>query len=612
MSVHYKFKSTLDYDTVSFDGLHISVADLKKAIFHQKRIGKNTDFDLQITNAQTKEDYTDDNALIAKNTSLIVARVPLTVQQKRSWDRNEAPSFSNLKDESNLGRAVDLTRLDGSEEDKIRAMMTQSTQDYDPSNYMKIRGANQTGDVPANYRCYKCHQPGHWIKNCPLGTNQEPIEIKKSTGIPRSFMVPVEGPRVPGAMMTPTGQYAVPAIDHQAYKEGKKERPPFSQDPEPAIEKPEIPEDLLCNICKDLLTDAVMIPCCGNSFCDECIRTFLLESEEHECPDCNEKDVSPETLIPNRFLRNAVMNFKNETGYAKRQTYRQSSQTNRQSTVQLEQQKTDQATSQISNQNKSVQPSNATNVSSQEYTESQTANFDSIQQQFPARTVQPQTTLPETTSESDLQSDSVTKLTTDEETEVPPPPGTEPLLPIPAIGSSPERDRERSDPPSREKKERENEYLGERQSRERRRSFSRDGYRDRSGERGRRIENLRPVNRRRSLSPRHSQHSDYSSQGAPLQHLMNPPPSKKIIKDYHLMMDIIHPIYIMIMPYVDQLKIVQALQLLMNHIYMCLLPVINHLCYLFHQEKIVFLNQAIISLHLMYLHIIHLYYQIHI
>ena len=59
-------------------------------------------------------------------------------------------------------------------------------------------------------------------------------------------------------------------ISSQAYKEGKKERPPFSQDPEPAVEKPEIPEDLLCNICKDLLTDAVMIPCCGNSFCDEC------------------------------------------------------------------------------------------------------------------------------------------------------------------------------------------------------------------------------------------------------------------------------------------------------------------------------------------------------
>lgn len=55
MSVHYKFKSALDFDTIAFDGLHISVDDLKKAILHQKRLGKTVDFDLQITNAQTKE-----------------------------------------------------------------------------------------------------------------------------------------------------------------------------------------------------------------------------------------------------------------------------------------------------------------------------------------------------------------------------------------------------------------------------------------------------------------------------------------------------------------------------------------------------------------------------
>lgn len=47
------------------------------------------------------------------------------------------------------------------------------------------------------------------------------------------------------------------------------------------------------------------------------IRTTLLESEDHECPDCHEKDISPATLIPNRFLRNSVSNFKNETGYHK-------------------------------------------------------------------------------------------------------------------------------------------------------------------------------------------------------------------------------------------------------------------------------------------------------
>lgn len=47
------------------------------------------------------------------------------------------------------------------------------------------------------------------------------------------------------------------------------------------------------------------------------VRTALLESEDNECPDCNEKGSSPGSLIPNRFLRNSVNLFKNETGYNK-------------------------------------------------------------------------------------------------------------------------------------------------------------------------------------------------------------------------------------------------------------------------------------------------------
>ncbi|XP_018568160.1 E3 ubiquitin-protein ligase RBBP6 isoform X2 [Anoplophora glabripennis] len=319
MSVHYKFKSALEYDTVTFDGLHISVKDLKNAILQQKRIGKSTDFDLQVTNAQTKEVYDDENALIPKNTSLLIARIPTIVQKTKQWEGYGGDSTPPAKvDEGGpIAKAVDLSSLDAPEDDKIKAMMSQSTQDYDPSNYMKIRGANQMGVVPPNYRCYKCHQGGHWIKDCTFGQGPDPIEIKKSTGIPRSFMVPVEGPQVQGAMMTPNGSYAVPVLDHQAYTQ--KSTPPAPV-PEP---KPEIPEDLLCNICSDLLTDAVMIPCCGNSFCDECIRSVLLESEDHECPDCHEKDISPGTLIPNRFLRKSVGTFKNTTGYVKKPVYRQ-------------------------------------------------------------------------------------------------------------------------------------------------------------------------------------------------------------------------------------------------------------------------------------------------
>lgn len=47
------------------------------------------------------------------------------------------------------------------------------------------------------------------------------------------------------------------------------------------------------------------------------VRTALLDSEDNECPECSEKGSSPGSLIPNRFLRNSVNSFKNETGYNK-------------------------------------------------------------------------------------------------------------------------------------------------------------------------------------------------------------------------------------------------------------------------------------------------------
>ena len=55
--IHYKFKSSKDYDTLMFDGLHISLADLKKSIMQNKKLVKtgSLDFDLQIVNAQTRE-----------------------------------------------------------------------------------------------------------------------------------------------------------------------------------------------------------------------------------------------------------------------------------------------------------------------------------------------------------------------------------------------------------------------------------------------------------------------------------------------------------------------------------------------------------------------------
>ena len=52
--IHFRFKSSLNYSFVNFDGVSISVAELKQLIVQKEKLSRLEEFDLQIVVAHSK------------------------------------------------------------------------------------------------------------------------------------------------------------------------------------------------------------------------------------------------------------------------------------------------------------------------------------------------------------------------------------------------------------------------------------------------------------------------------------------------------------------------------------------------------------------------------
>jgi E3 ubiquitin-protein ligase RBBP6 len=73
------------------------------------------------------------------------------------------------------------------------------------------------GAPPKKYICHKCHQPGHWIHDCPgirdaAGRLVDPKAAKRPTGIPNDFLIETSNP-IRGAYLTNRGTYVLPKLD---------------------------------------------------------------------------------------------------------------------------------------------------------------------------------------------------------------------------------------------------------------------------------------------------------------------------------------------------------------------------------------------------------------
>lgn len=71
--------------------------------------------------------------MIPKNTSLTIARIPLANQTKKQWNPQEEANANAPRKPEVEQVHVDLSRMNGTEEEKIAAMIMQSSADYDPN-----------------------------------------------------------------------------------------------------------------------------------------------------------------------------------------------------------------------------------------------------------------------------------------------------------------------------------------------------------------------------------------------------------------------------------------------------------------------------------------------
>ncbi|RPA82393.1 DWNN-domain-containing protein [Ascobolus immersus RN42] len=371
-SVFFKFKSQKEPSRVTFDGTGISVFELKREIIVQNRLGDGTDFDLVIANQDTNEEYDDDTTIIPRNTYIIARRLPAIKQGRGTAARyvsgrmptaalpnagrveksfaaqknamnNRQDNFGNRNQSQQNGPHQGGGGGD-SEEDKIAQMFQQSNEQWQQTQERMATatpvyrgGPNQGGfkknappvpshPPPTGYICYRCGEKGHWIQACP--TNSDPNydgrpRVKRTTGIPRSFLKTVEKPLPPTAnsgldgqtslpqqpsavMVNADGQFVIAEPDKASWDtyqlKASKSAAKVQRDKE--LEE----RGIECSHCQKLYKDAVKTPCCEKTFCEECIQHQLLESD-FICPICETKDVLLDQLVPDMEVRKKVDDY---------------------------------------------------------------------------------------------------------------------------------------------------------------------------------------------------------------------------------------------------------------------------------------------------------------
>ncbi|KAL9611968.1 MAG: hypothetical protein Q9167_003408 [Letrouitia subvulpina] len=359
-SVFFRFKSQKEPSRVAFDGTGISVFELKREIISMNRLGDGTDFELVISSVDTNEEYDDDTTIIPRSTTVIAKRLPAQKpgrggaaryvlgkmpQNAKNSHRTESQGpKSNVTSKSSVNlNGMSEMSVAQSEEEKIAAMYKYEADQWAQQQQVMAestpvhRGGPAKGKPinvpdhapPSGYVCYRCGEKGHWIQACP--TNDDPTfvnrpRVKRTTGIPRSFLKTVEKPTAlandgtsdevkqpAGVMVNADGEWVIAEPDKASWDQyqAKAKVSAAAQQAAAHGDKDLQEKGLECPIDKRLFIEPTITSCCHKTYCLECITNSLLENDLR-CPNCNAENILIDDLKPDSQAATEVQKYEQE------------------------------------------------------------------------------------------------------------------------------------------------------------------------------------------------------------------------------------------------------------------------------------------------------------
>lgn len=173
--------------------------------------------------------------------------------------------------------------------------------------------------LPPGYVCHRCGEKGHWIQACP--TNTDPNfdgkhKFKRTTGIPRSMLEVVEKPDGvgedgkidpskidKGLMYTANGEWVRAKVDQATWQKFQDQTNATNEKKKEAAQGDEELRErgLECPIDKRPFADPVRTPCCGKTYCRDCIENAVLDADL-TCPNCGQQVLLDQLEIDNEAV----------------------------------------------------------------------------------------------------------------------------------------------------------------------------------------------------------------------------------------------------------------------------------------------------------------------